>query len=188
MSDELNCREELFCREYVIDLNPARAAIVAGYSEKGAAQCASRLLTRVKIKMRVAELTSKTNEKLEISAEWVLSELRKLAGYDAVNLFDENGNLTPMSDWPMSSRAAVVGLEFEERFERDGNNERVHVGTARKIKLADKIRALELLGRYLKLFKDQLEIPGVEKLADELEKARRRVEAIEDGAQPTASA
>jgi hypothetical protein len=36
-------REQLFAREYLLDLNGTRAAIAAGYSSKTAAQAASRM-------------------------------------------------------------------------------------------------------------------------------------------------
>ena len=172
-------RRELFCHEYIIDFNATRAAIAAKYSKKGSRTCGARLCAGVDIRNRIAELTRSRAEKLDVSADWVIAELRKIAGHEAVDLFTEDGNLKPMAEWSASSRAAVVGLEFEERFE-DSKDGREHVGTNRKIKFADKIKALELLGRYLKLFKDQLEIPGLDRLADEMEKARLRAEAAQD--------
>ena len=35
-------------------------------------------------------------------------------------------------------------------------------GTEREVKLADKMRALELLGKHLGMFKDRLEVSGLE--------------------------
>jgi Phage terminase, small subunit len=49
-------REQLFAREYLIDLNGTRAAIAAGYSPKTAAQAASRMLRRVKVRALLAQL------------------------------------------------------------------------------------------------------------------------------------
>jgi hypothetical protein len=72
-------RQEVFAREYVIDLNATRAAISAGYSESTAEAQASRLLRKSKVKALLAELTKARFERLDISAVWLLGELRKIA-------------------------------------------------------------------------------------------------------------
>lgn len=167
-------REEVFAREYVLDLNGKRAAIAAGYSAATAESKASQLLTKVKVKELVASLTKAKCEKLEITADWVLGELRKLAGYDAGAIFDDDGALKPIKDWDSSVRAALVGLDHEKLFEHFGGGQAKHVGTTRKIKLADKLRALELLGKYLKLFTEKVEVTGMEGLAEKLNQIRKR--------------
>lgn len=174
MANKAADREAVFIREYVIDLNGKRAAIAAGYSEKTADVKASQLLAKVKVKERVAELTKAKCERLEISAEWVLGELRKLAGYDAGAIFDDDGALKPIKEWDASVRAALIGLDHEKLFEHFGGGQAKHVGTTRKIKLADKLRALELLGKYLKLFTDKVEVTGLEGLAERLNQIRKQ--------------
>ena len=49
-------REQLFAREYLLDLNGTRAAIAAGYSAKTASQAASRMLRNVKVRALLKEL------------------------------------------------------------------------------------------------------------------------------------
>jgi phage terminase small subunit len=49
-------REQLFAREYLLDLNGTRAAIAVGYSPKTAAQAASRMLRKVKARALLAQL------------------------------------------------------------------------------------------------------------------------------------
>ena len=70
-----NSRHDRFCREYIKDLNGKRAAIAVGYSAKTADAAASRLLSNVKVQTLVATLTKKHADKLDLSAEKVLSEL-----------------------------------------------------------------------------------------------------------------
>ena len=67
-----------FCREYLIDRNGTRSAISAGYSEKTAAQAACRLLKNVKITNMLIDLTQERNERLDINADYVLSQAVKL--------------------------------------------------------------------------------------------------------------
>jgi len=167
-------RTEIFAREYVVDLNGTRAAIAAGYSAKTADRLGSRLLGKVEVQELIAKLTKEKFDRLAISADWVLGELRKLAGYDAGAIFNDDGSLKPLKEWDASARAALVGLDHEKLFEHFGAGQAKHVGTTRKIKLADKLRALELLGRHLKLFTDRVEVSGMDGLAEKLNQIRKR--------------
>lgn len=47
LKDKLTEKEKIFCHEYIIDWNGARAARVAGYSEKTAKQIAHDNLTKL---------------------------------------------------------------------------------------------------------------------------------------------
>jgi len=74
-----NARWNIFVREYLIDLNGARAAIAAGYSEKTARAAASRLLTKSNVQELIEKLTAARAQRLDISADRVLWELAKMA-------------------------------------------------------------------------------------------------------------
>jgi len=167
-------REQIFAREYVIDLNGSRAAIAAGYSAKGADVRAAELLGNRRVKELIARLTKEKCEKLDISAEWILGELRKIAGYDAGAIFSDDGSLKPIKQWDSSVRTALVGLDHEKLFGRVGRGKAKHVGTLRKIKLADKLRALELLGKYRKLFTEKVEVTASDDLAALIAEGRKR--------------
>jgi phage terminase small subunit len=79
MSDiKLTAKQEMFCKEYLIDLNGAQAAIRAGYSKDSARIEASRLLTNDNIQQYLQELKAKREEKLEINALWVLNQAVKV--------------------------------------------------------------------------------------------------------------
>lgn len=168
-------KQDLFARAYVANgLNGTEAAKSAGYAERSAHVTASRLLKNAKVNALIASLSKKRADKLDISADWVLGELRKLAGYDASSVFDDDGGLKPISEWNAATKAALVGLDHEKLFEHFGKGQSKHVGTTRKIKLADKLRALELLGRHLKLFTDRLEVSGLDGLAEKLNRIRKQ--------------
>jgi len=76
--NKLTAKQEMFCREYIIDFNGTRAAIAAGYSQKAAKEQASENLTKPNIQQYIQELQTKRNEKLEIDAEWVLKKAVEL--------------------------------------------------------------------------------------------------------------
>ncbi|ENJ8187614.1 terminase small subunit [Yersinia enterocolitica] len=75
---QLTPKQELFCREYLKDLNATQAAIRAGYSEKTAQVQSSRLLSNVMVQQRVSELAAERNIRVGIDADYVLRQAVKL--------------------------------------------------------------------------------------------------------------
>lgn len=64
----LTDKQEMFCREYLIDLNATQAAIRAGYSGKTANRTASENLSKPDIQSRIAELKAQRNDLVGINA------------------------------------------------------------------------------------------------------------------------
>ena len=75
MSKKLNDRQEVFCREYIKDLNATRAAIRAGYSDKTAQPTSARLLSNAMVQARIATLVEIRVEAVQYDAEKLLSDL-----------------------------------------------------------------------------------------------------------------
>lgn len=71
-------RQQRFVGEYPVDLDGTKAAIRAGYSEKTAAQQASRLLKNVNIQKAIKEKLEERQERTEITADRVLRELESI--------------------------------------------------------------------------------------------------------------
>lgn len=78
----LTDKQEMFCREYLIDLNATQAAIRAGYSAKTANRTASENLSKPDIQNRIAELKAKRNEDVGIDADYVLRRLVEIDQMD----------------------------------------------------------------------------------------------------------
>lgn len=171
----LNPKQELFCYEYLKDRNATKAYIRAGYSEIGSQQGATRLLSNVFIRARVNELIKEQLDNLKVDAHFVIRQLLNTATIDLNDAYDENGNLLPISEMPEPLRKAIIQIETEELFEGKGE-EREKVGTAKTIKIESRQRALELLGKHLKMFTDVHEIPGLEGLAAQIQAARQRAD------------
>ncbi len=171
-----NSRHERFCREYLTDLNGTRAAIAAGYAKKSAKVTASRLLTNANVQALLAELTKKHADKLDLSAEKVLSELSS-TGFsnmlDYLKITKEGVAYVDLSNLTQEQAVAIQEITVDEYVEGKGKDARKVKRT--KFKLADKIRALELLGKYLKLFTERVEVTGLAGLADAIAEARKRV-------------
>lgn len=78
MSKLKNAKRERFCQEYMKDLNRTQAYIRAGYSERGAAQNAERLMRNDEVRARIADLQAKIGQHLEITQEKVLRDLEQI--------------------------------------------------------------------------------------------------------------
>ena len=78
---------------------------------------------------------------------------------DLAELFAENGGLKPIADWPLIWRQGLVsGLSVNEDIE-DGTK----VGQVTKVKLFDRIKRLELIGKHVDVqaFAERKEIGGI---------------------------
>lgn len=76
---ELTRKQQRFIDEYVVDCNGTQAAIRAGYAKKTAAQMANEYLMKPHIKSEVDRRLKLASEEAQVSAEWVLTRLKKLA-------------------------------------------------------------------------------------------------------------
>ncbi|MBO8066138.1 terminase small subunit [Morganella morganii] len=147
----LTDKQEMFCREYLVDLNATQAAIRAGYSDKTARSQANRMLTNVDIEKRIQELKSERGERLEIDADYVLQRLVEIDQMDVVDILLSNGEIKPIKDWPKVWRITLSGIDVTEMA---GDS----TGLLKKIKWPDKVKNLELLGKHISVqaFREQV--------------------------------
>lgn len=75
---KLTPKQEMFCREYLVDLNGTQAAIRAGYSEKTAGQIAEQNLKKLEIQEYVQSLMDERKERVDITADYVLQGIKEL--------------------------------------------------------------------------------------------------------------
>ena len=177
----LTPRQQRFVDEYLVDLNGTQAAIRAGFSKKNADSIAIQVLRKPQVAEAVAAAIQSRSKKVGLTAEWVVERLMSLADADVAELYDDHGNLLPMRDLPQGVRRAVSSVEVCEEWEGVGENRKL-VGYTKKVKLWDKVKSLEHLGRHLGMFTDKVEVGGLEKFADEIASAWERLRAGENKA------
>jgi phage terminase small subunit len=146
---KLTPKQERFVEEYLVDLNATAAARRAGYASSTAEQQGPRLLGNVGVAAAITAAKAQRSERTKIDADWVLRTLAEEKAADLADLFDDQGNVLPVKNWPaVFRRGVVVGVEsFEEYVGRGAD--RTAVGVVRKIKLADRTRHLELIGKHV---------------------------------------
>ena len=148
-------KQQRFVEEYLIDLNATQAAIRAGYSGKTANEQGARLLANVSVRSAIAEAKTKRSEETQVNAAWLLARLAQESVADLSDLYDELGRVKPVKDWPLIWRQGLVaGIEVETIGEGAG-----HVT---KIKISDRIKRLELIGKHIDVqaFKEKIEHSG----------------------------
>ena len=114
---------------------------------------ASLLAADGEVQARVAELTAKAAAANQVTVERVVAELARLAFFDVRRLVDATGAPLSLHDLDEDTARAIAGLEVA----RVGNAE-VGVGEVLKFKLADKGANLERLGKYLKMFTENVNL------------------------------
>jgi hypothetical protein len=109
-----------------------------------------------------------------LSAARVLEELRRVALCDAGAFWTRGGALRRIDQLPADARSCLAGFEavIKNVAPDDDKTDLVH-----KIKLWDKVKALELLGKHFGLFVEKIELKDVTAAARvaRLVAARRRV-------------
>lgn len=159
-------KQKKFVEEYLIDLNATQAAIRAGYSVKNAGKIGHELLEKTRISNEVTKKIAERSRRTGINADRVLIELAKIAFANADDII-ESKDATLKENASRDDLAAIQSIKVKT-FGEDG--------VEREIKLADKLKALDMLGRHLGMWNDKLQVSGMEeeqkKLADILQQLR----------------
>jgi phage terminase small subunit len=116
MTAKLTAKQEMFCREYLIDLNATQAAIRAGYSKDTANVIGCENLTKPNIQEYIHILVEERKKRVEITADDVLADV-------------------------LETRKQAAELD----------------------RLAERLKANELLGKHLKMWTDKVDHQTLDK-------------------------
>ena len=136
-------KQKRFIEEYLIDLNATQAAIRAGYSPDTAKSIGSENLTKPDIKAQIAKAMAERSRRTGVNADRVVMELAKIAFVNANDVIDAKTAMLKPDALPEDT-AAIQSVKVKT-FGEDG--------LEREIKMADKLKALELLGKHLGMFR-----------------------------------
>lgn len=142
----LNEKQKRFCEEYIVDLNASKAAIRAGYSEKSANAIACQNLTKLNFQSYISELQEKRAERVGITQDEVLAELKNFAFADITQtllLTTEQ-----MMNLPVEVRRMITKYKHTTRSFKDQNGETVKEDVL-ELWFVDKIKSFEMINRHI---------------------------------------
>ena len=157
----LSNNQKLFCQEYLkLGMNGTQAYLNVYKTckkEETAMASASRLLRNVKVKEYIEELQSKVEEK----AEDIVNELSAIAFTDRTKISQNVRNkILTQEENGIKKEYYEDNIIFTETKDLDDKTKKVIAGYKKTqsgfaIETYDKMKALELLGKYLGMFKDE---------------------------------
>lgn len=146
---DMNENHKLFAFQYVkLKYNGTEAAIAAGYSVKTARSIASQLLTNLDIQRLVQALKSDIMAQLGIEVADIAREYMKVGFSDIRKLFNDQGALINVTDLPDDVAGNISSIEVFEEYSGQGP-QRVNIGNTKKVKLYDKVNALDKLAKMV---------------------------------------
>ena len=140
-------KEQIFCEEFLIDLNASAAALRAGYSP-AYAKDASKWIhpehpEKPKLRAEIDRLMALRSRRTGVSADRIVVELGKIAFANIGDVVDtKTGKVLPGA--LPENLAAIAGLRI-----KSGKI------SEHEVHLCDKLRAVELLMRHLGMLDDR---------------------------------
>lgn len=147
MAAQMTEKQRRFCDEYLIDLNATRAYKAAYPSVKkdeSAHACAAKLLRKATVKSYLDERIRERQKRTEITQDRVLREIAAIAFADIGDVVSVSGGAVCLVDTdglPEEKRKMISGIKEG----REGV----------EVKMYDRLKALELLGKHLGMFDDK---------------------------------
>ncbi|SMG51466.1 terminase small subunit [Dethiosulfovibrio salsuginis] len=153
MAKKLTAKQAAFVEEYLVDLNATAAAKRAGYSVKTADRIGAELLGKTWVAAEIQKALKSRARRVEVTQDQVVIELAKIAFGSTRDMMEWGPGgvrLRPSSELTPDQAAMVA--EVSETTSQNGGSLR--------LKVHDKVRALELLGKHLGMFVERKEITG----------------------------
>ena len=159
---KLTPKQIRFVDEWLIDFNGKQAAIRAGYSAKTAEAAAARLLRNVKVQAEISRRQRDLQKRTEVTQDRVVKELARIAFANIADYLHVETQTRTKDDGTEVTYQTVMFNETQEL----SADQRAALAVVKQsvngfeLKLHDKIKALELLGRHIGMFNDKLSLSG----------------------------
>ena len=150
---KLTAKQKRFIEEYLIDLNATQASIRAGYSPNTAQEIGSENLSKPIIKNEIDKAIAERSRRTGINQDRVLREIAKIAFVNPSDVINFN-QATVKENASDDDLAVISGVKIKSIPTDDGDIQE------REVKLYDKLKALDMLGKHLGMFTDKVELKG----------------------------
>ena len=149
MDGQLSKREARFVKFYVETSNGADSARRAGYGHAGAHVQAHRLLRRDTVVDAIQTMRGKIGRHLEMNAQRTLQEVGRIADFDPIEVFDDDGQVKRVSDIQAGARRCIASISTKRVERPDGT-----VVVNSNVRFHDKLKALDMLAKSHGLYAD----------------------------------
>jgi len=151
----LTGRQQRFVEAYVTTPVASHAATAAGYKRGDVA--GSRLLKRPEVRAEIASRQATVLAKTDLTAAKVLETLHLIATTDMRDFYTKEGALKQPQEWTRAQGLGVSSLDVVKRNLTSGDGQ---TDTVFKVKLCDRVRALESLAKHFGLLVDRVDHSG----------------------------
>nr|DAK31925.1 MAG TPA: Terminase small subunit [Caudoviricetes sp.] len=157
---KLTAKQIRFVDEYLVDFNATQASIRAGYKAKTAHVIGAENLRKPKITEEIARRQKDLQKRTEISQDRVVKELARIAFANIADYLHVETQTRTKDDGTEVTYQTVMFNETQEL----SADQRAALAVVKQsvngfeLKLHDKIKALELLGRHIGMFNDKIEV------------------------------
>lgn len=176
VAGKLTPKQMRFCDEYLADanMNATQAAIRAGYAKKRASEQAYQLLQKTTVREYIDKRKADRVARTEITQDKVLQELAIIAFSNAADYarvvekeatikLDDGNEIRVLDDDGNPVMYKTVEPILTDELTDDQKKALAVIKRSRdgfEVRPYDKVRALELLGKHLGMFKDKMEVSG----------------------------
>lgn len=144
-------KQKRFVEEYLIDLNATQAAIRAGYKPDSANKVGAELLGKTRVSEAIAKAMADRSKRTGVNADRIVTELAKIAFANAGDIIDPvDGRIK--EDAAPEDLAAIQSIKVKTM---DGAK---MSSMEREVKLSEKTKALELLGKHIGMWNDKIDV------------------------------
>lgn len=152
---------------------------MAGYSRKTADVAGSKCMKIVAVREAIEALTKVMASQAQMSGAELIEMLSQYARFNIKSIFQPDSNtLMNVHDLSDDTAACIQSIEVNEIYGKvEKGGEKELIGYTRKIRMVDKLKAVEILARHL--------VPAVQQLSVDLKSADVPPEAYERLAQLT---
>ena len=159
---KLTPKQQRFADEWLIDMNATAAAIRAGYSPRSADVTGARLLANARVRAYIDERMAEHSRRTGVTQERIIRELARIAFLDPTQLVNMD-TAELLDSAAEDDRAAITSVKVKTM---SGETEMIE----REVRFADKIKALELLGKRFGMWidKQQVDVQGAVQIVDDV--------------------
>ncbi len=154
--------QKVFCDEYLVDLNATKAYKVAypRVKQRTAEVNGNKLLSNTEVKEYIEKAIEERKKRTEVTQDMVIDELKAIAFSNATSFVNIKNGVVLIDDTnglDKNIKKTIVGI-------KEGRN-------GIEVKMADKMQALEMLGRHLGMFKEKIELTNnTSEITEEIDK------------------